>query len=138
MMNKLSGCNFKTKYLQWSAPGSEICSWCFLSYSGKCGVASWSVCFGGIWNKICKFPLSPLLATFIMLPKIMHLNSFREGGIAKLPIPMGCLSEILFKEGWRPQLLWLLIFFSWRLRESLAPLTHVKRFFGKFCRMTVG
>ena len=49
---------------------------CFLSYSGRCVVCSWRVSFWEIYeNKNCAFALSPLLATFIMLLNIIHINN---------------------------------------------------------------
>ena len=48
----------------------------FLSYSRRYVVCSWSVSFWETYeNKNCAFPLSPLLATFIMLLSIIHLNN---------------------------------------------------------------
>ena len=48
----------------------------FLSYSGRCVVCSRSVSFWEIYeNKNCAFPLSLLLATFIMLLSRIHLNN---------------------------------------------------------------
>ena len=49
---------------------------CFLSYSERRVLGSWSISFWEIYeNKNCTFPLSPFLATFIMLLSIIHLNN---------------------------------------------------------------
>ena len=49
---------------------------CFLCYSGRCVTCLWSVSFWEIYeNKNCAFPLGLLLATFIMLLSIIHLNN---------------------------------------------------------------
>ena len=61
---------------------------CFLSYSGTCVICLWGVSFWEIYeNKNYAFPLGPLLATFIMLLSIIHLNngfSFDEASYSEI------------------------------------------------------